>query len=195
MKFSALSQITDSSDDSLLLLNYSTDGGTTFHTRAIRFADLADDIELSELNDVQADAPSVGDVLVWNGAQWIPGPQTGGSGLASWSEDASGHLIPNGSDQNIGSLANPVKELFLTANTLYIDGEPLSKHGGKLQWGGDAVALEKDLKFLLNGDSDGGEVLSEVTFEVDGGLVTEDNDLGVAIVVGYDGGAIAPPVS
>ena len=66
-------------------------------------------------------------------------------GLTHWSETAEGHLIPNGSDQTIGSLDNPVKEVFITGNTLYVDGKPLAlNEGGKLTFDGKVLATEGD---------------------------------------------------
>lgn len=72
MKLSALQSITDGSDDSLLMLSYSTDGGQTYETRAIKFEDFADDIELDDLKNVSVENPATGQVLSWNGTAWAP---------------------------------------------------------------------------------------------------------------------------
>ncbi len=75
MKLSNFGKITDGSDDSLLMISYSTDGGSTFQTKAIRFEDLVDDIELTDLLDVDEDVTLFeGAALAWSQAdqKWVP---------------------------------------------------------------------------------------------------------------------------
>lgn len=76
-KISGQQGVTDSTDDSLLMLSYSTDGGSTFETKKIRIADLFDDIELDDLADVGAATPAADDVVVYDGVNstWTAGRQ------------------------------------------------------------------------------------------------------------------------
>lgn len=63
----------------------------------------------------------------------------GGGGLENWTETETGDLLPNGAGQNIGSLDQPVKELFVSGNTVYMDGAPLSTSGGRIQFDGNTL--------------------------------------------------------
>ena len=75
MKLSNFGKITDGSDDSLLMLSYSTDGGATYQTKAIRFEDLVDDIEIADLLDVDEDLLKVdGALIAWSELEqkWKP---------------------------------------------------------------------------------------------------------------------------
>ena len=49
MKVSAFTGTNDGSDESLLLLSYSTDGGATYQTRKIRLDDFIDDFQVEDL--------------------------------------------------------------------------------------------------------------------------------------------------
>ena len=82
MKLSALQSLTNGTDESLLVLSYSTDGGASYDTKAIRFDDFADDIDLGDLKNVSATAPTTGQVLEWNGTAWEPADAGGGSALS-----------------------------------------------------------------------------------------------------------------
>ena len=44
-----------------------------------------------------------------------------GGCLSGWTVSNDGHLIPNGADQNIGSEANPVVEIYVNGNTVYME--------------------------------------------------------------------------
>ena len=67
----------------------STDMGTTqlvsvpyaLHSQS---AEKATDMSISELNDVSG-APSSGEVLKWDGSNWVPGTDLSGSGTSPWS--------------------------------------------------------------------------------------------------------------
>lgn len=81
MKLSNFQQIVDSSDESLVMISYSTDSGTTFQSKAISVADFVDDIGLEDLENVRAEVtPQTGDVLTWDGENWAAAAPTGGGG-------------------------------------------------------------------------------------------------------------------
>ena len=83
MKISAFESIDDSSDDSLLMVSYSDDGGTTFKTRSIRMADFIDDFDVGDLANVDEQvSPIDAQTLLWDDStgQWRP-QSIGGTGL------------------------------------------------------------------------------------------------------------------
>lgn len=76
MKVSAFTGTSDGSDESLLMLSYSTDGGVTYQTRKIRLDDFIDDFEVEDLANVTG-TPEDGQILKWTGTTWEPSdPQT-----------------------------------------------------------------------------------------------------------------------
>ena len=83
-KVSTHSGVSDSTDDSLLMLSYSTDNGSTYSTKKIKISDLFDDIDLSDLSDVDLTtaAPTDGQVLAWDNTagKWEPA-DGGGAGV------------------------------------------------------------------------------------------------------------------
>ena len=117
----------------------------------------AQDIDLDDLKDVDIDGTlKKGQVLMWDGTKWLNrfapqggasmggGGGGGGTGLAHWTETVDGHLVPNaGSAQSIGSLANPILELFATGSTIFLDAKPLHLDGSaKLMFDGQLVSFE-----------------------------------------------------
>lgn len=83
MKVSNLSGVQNSTDDSVIMLSYTTDGGATYETKKIRLADLIDDFQVGDLADVDGTIlPSNGQALVWNAvtSMWNPGTVSGGGG-------------------------------------------------------------------------------------------------------------------
>jgi hypothetical protein len=83
MKISAFESIDDSSDDSLLMVSYSDDGGQTFKTRSIRMADFIDDFDVGDLANVDEQVPPLdAQSLLWDDStgQWRP-QSIGGTGL------------------------------------------------------------------------------------------------------------------
>jgi hypothetical protein len=83
MKISAFESIDDSSDDSLLMVSYSDDGGQTFKTRSIRMADFIDDFDVGDLANVDEQVPPIdAQGLLWDDStgQWRP-QSIGGTGL------------------------------------------------------------------------------------------------------------------
>ena len=131
------------------------------------------DIEIEDLSDVKVDgALKKGNVLMWDGTRWINrfvpqagssvGGGGGGKGLEHWTETEDGHLLPNGPDQNLGSLGQPVSELYITGQTVYLDGMPLSLNasnrlsfdGNQLGYGDDITDAPSDGRMYgrLNGE-------------------------------------------
>ena len=117
----------------------------------------AQDIDLDDLKDVDIDGTlKKGQVLMWDGTKWLNrfapqggasmggGGGGGGTGLAHWTETVDGHLVPNaGSAQSIGSLTNPILELFATGSTIFLDAKPLHLDGSaKLMFDGQLVSFE-----------------------------------------------------
>ena len=65
-----------------------------------------------------------------------------GNGLVHWYETSDGHFLPvQGGLQNIGSLTQPVQELYITGNTVFMDGVPLSINStsGRLEFDGNQL--------------------------------------------------------
>jgi hypothetical protein len=57
----------------------------------------------------------------------------GGTGLSFWSEDNVGNLIPDSANiQNIGSLQYPVKDIFLSASSIYLGNTQVVSNGSTL---------------------------------------------------------------
>ena len=80
-KVSGLSGIVNATDDSLVMLSFTEDGGQTYQTRKIKLIDLIDDFRVEDLANVSG-TPVNGQVLIYSTStgQWQPGNQTGGSG-------------------------------------------------------------------------------------------------------------------
>jgi hypothetical protein len=96
--------------------------------------------------------------------EWVSASTGGGSGLTNWVEDANGHLIPNeDAVYNIGSLTKQIKDLYVSAESIYLGGNKLSIDSG------DNITYLVDgetnpLPLTKNGGTAlvGGEVLLEV---------------------------------
>ena len=71
MKISGLSGVNNSSDDSVLMISYTTDGGSSYQTKKIRMQDLIDDFNFDDLADTNIGTLASGDLLQWDGSQWI----------------------------------------------------------------------------------------------------------------------------
>jgi len=71
MKISGFSGVNNSTDDSVLALSYTTDGGASYQTKKIRLADLIDDFSFDDLADTDIGSRSVGDLLQWDGSNWV----------------------------------------------------------------------------------------------------------------------------
>jgi len=94
MKISSFSSIGDSSDDSLLMVSYTDDGGATYKTRKIRMADFIDDFEVEDLANVTG-TPTDTQALTWDDSlqQWTPGDNLQpGDDVSELNNDA-GYLV------------------------------------------------------------------------------------------------------
>lgn len=83
MKISGLTGVVDGSDDSVLMLSYTEDGGATYQTRKIRMADLIDDFNFDDLADTEIGELTAGDLLKWDGSNWVTLHGVSGTFLAS----------------------------------------------------------------------------------------------------------------
>jgi hypothetical protein len=114
--------------------------GTSFS--AIAYAeisgvpDISSFIELTDLSVAQNSASGNG-TLSYNNTSGILtytppdlsnlGGGGGGSGLTNWTENASGHIIPNtNATYDIGNAENKVRHLFLSDNSLFIGDTSIS---------------------------------------------------------------------
>lgn len=70
MKISNFNGVNDATDDSVLAISYTTDGGVTYQTKKIRMADMIDDFSVGDLADVASEAASEHQILMWDGTQW-----------------------------------------------------------------------------------------------------------------------------
>ncbi|QNJ25979.1 hypothetical protein SynSYN20_01652 [Synechococcus sp. SYN20] len=69
MKISGFQAVPDGSDESLLMISYTEDGGATFKTRKIRLEDFIDDFRVEDLANVGEDVEAFdGAVLSWSQA-------------------------------------------------------------------------------------------------------------------------------
>ena len=70
MKISGLNGVNNASDDSVLMISYTTDGGATYQTKKIRMEDMIDDFSVGNLADVTDEAASEHQILMWDGTTW-----------------------------------------------------------------------------------------------------------------------------
>lgn len=70
MKISNFSGVNNATDDTVLAISYTTDGGTTYQTRKIRMADMIDDFSVGDLADVTDEVASEHQILMWDGTAW-----------------------------------------------------------------------------------------------------------------------------
>lgn len=94
MKISNFDSIEDSSDDSLLMVSYTDDGGQTYKTRQIRMADFIDDFEVEDLANVTG-TPADTQVLTWDESvgQWTPSDNLQPGDNVSELVNDSGYLV------------------------------------------------------------------------------------------------------
>ena len=100
MKISAFNGVNDASDDSVLMISYTTDGSTTYQTKKIRMADMIDDFDFDDLASTDLSGLSAGDLMKWNGTNWVP--VTGASGTFTGS-DSKTITVTNGIITGISS--------------------------------------------------------------------------------------------
>ena len=93
MKISAFSGVNDASDDSVLMISYTTDGGETYQTKKIRMADMIDDFDIDDLASTDLSGLSTGDLMKWDGSNWVPVSGASGSFTTS---DSKTVTVTNG---------------------------------------------------------------------------------------------------
>ena len=179
MKISGLTGVVDSSDDSVLMLSYTEDGGVTFQTRKIRMADLIDDFSFDDLADTDIGALSAGDTLEWDGTNWKAAPKSSVS-VGSILGSVSG--IVDGGNADNGTVHADLSSFTPGANGS--SGHIISSASGVLDGGDvDTSTAHADLKVyefdsgrlelprnLDGGNFTAGTGISTTTKVVDGGL-------------------------
>jgi len=111
--------LTDGTNGQML----TTDGSGQLQFVDLDLSNMENNIALDTLTDVNAPAPSEGQVLKWNGSEWIPGASTAIDGLTSDSVSQTltiqnGYNLLKGdglASNNIGSLATPFDEIHVNA--------------------------------------------------------------------------------
>ena len=98
MKISAFNGVANTSDDSVLMISFTTDGGASYQTKKIRMADMIDDFDFDDLASTDLSGLSVGDLMKWNGTSWVP--VTGASGVFT-SNDSKTITVTGGIITNI----------------------------------------------------------------------------------------------
>ena len=93
MKISNFNGVNNASDDSVLVISYTTDGGTTYQTKKIRMADMIDDFDIDDLASTDLSGLSTGDLMKWDGTNWVP--VTGATGTFT-SNDSKTITVTNG---------------------------------------------------------------------------------------------------
>ena len=93
MKISAFGGVNNASDDSVLMISFTTDGGSTYQTKKIRMADMIDDFDFDDLASTNLSGLSAGDLMKWNGVNWVP--VTGATGTFT-SDDSKTVTVANG---------------------------------------------------------------------------------------------------
>ena len=93
MKISNFSGVNNATDDTVLAISYTTDGGTTYQTRKIRMADMIDDFDFEDLASTDLTGLATGDLMKWDGTNWVP--VTGASGSFT-SSDSKTVTVTNG---------------------------------------------------------------------------------------------------
>ncbi len=128
----------------------------------------ATSVRLGDLQDVSELPAEQGQVLTWDQGRWEPksprmalasiGGGGAGAGLQRWEETEDGHLLPlQDGTQDLGSPERQLRSIHVSAQTVFIDGQPLSVNaGGQLTYQGEPLAFAAD------------------ALPADGGLFTED---------------------
>ena len=119
------------------MLSYSTDGGSSFETKKIRVADLFDDIQLTDLEDVTiSGAPTEDQVLTWDGTKWHAADAQGGAAV---SVNSSAPTSPETGDLWYDT---DTARTFVWTGTVWVDSNPDVGGGGS---GGGAIGDLSDV--------------------------------------------------
>ncbi|WNJ16999.1 tail fiber domain-containing protein [Pontibacter sp. G13] len=119
-------------------------------------SDIADQMELHDLLDVDGLPPLIGQVLMWDGGAWVPQDETVISYTAGAGIDLTGNVITNTGDLDptddllvTSTAAGDVTGTFSTLNVGKIQGNPVDPKfpqvGQILKWDGNEWALDWDL--------------------------------------------------
>ena len=99
-------------------------GGGAPTGASVIYSDSQPDVTNLEVGTIWVDS----DAVITGG-----GGGGGGTGLSFWSEDNLGNLIPDSASvQNIGSLQYPVKDIFLSASSIYLGNTQVVSNGSTL---------------------------------------------------------------
>ena len=145
------------------MLSYSTDGGTSYETKAIRFDDFADDIDLGDLKNVSATSPTTGQLLEWNGTSWEPAD----AGAGPFSIEGRSETLTAASFTSSTSYNTTIGSLYYTHDSGYI-----------FFYGFDSTAVDflEDMATLGSGD--------ELTIDGNTITVASSNTFPLAVVNG-----------
>ena len=86
MKISGFNGVNNATDDTVLAISYTTDGGSSYQTKKIRMADMIDDFSFDDLADTSIGTLSEGDMLRWDGTSWVTVSGFSGSFATTGSE-------------------------------------------------------------------------------------------------------------
>ena len=71
MRISVLNGVNNASDDSVLMISYTTDGGATYQTKKIRMEDMVADVSFDALADTNLGILTKWDMLPWHVTDWV----------------------------------------------------------------------------------------------------------------------------
>jgi cytoskeletal protein CcmA (bactofilin family) len=121
------------------------DGSTAGGERLARF---------SELTEFSGNA--VTSITTDSNSGLLGGVTEGSANLSINYESLTGNLVPSANNTfSLGSPTNVWKDLYVGAETIFIDGVSLSVVGGGLQFGGNAVAVADDPSVTTDGITEG----------------------------------------
>ena len=93
MKISSFNGVNNATDDTVLVISYTTDGGSTYQTKKMLMAEMIDDFEIDDLASTDLTGLSTGDLMKWDGTNWVP--VTGASGTFT-TNDSKTVTVTNG---------------------------------------------------------------------------------------------------
>lgn len=121
------------------------DGSTAGGERLARY---------SELTEFSGNA--VTSITTDSNSGLLGGVTEGAANLRINYESLTGNLVPSANNTySLGSPTNVWKDLYVGAETIFIDGVSLSVVGGGLQFGGNAVAVADDPSVTTDGITEG----------------------------------------